>query len=77
MRELIRNVTYTYDQRGNLTHDSVTTYTYDGAGHMVRAQSVTLTLVYTYNTDGLRVAQDVSGTTLSCGTGPPPCRSLS
>jgi RHS repeat-associated protein len=30
---------------------------------MVQAQSVTLTLVYTYNADGLRVAQDVSGTT--------------
>jgi hypothetical protein len=37
-------------------------YTYDGAGRMVQAQSVTLTLVYTYNTDGLRVAQDLSGT---------------
>jgi hypothetical protein len=44
----------------NLTHDGV--YTYDGAGRMVQAQSVTLTLVYTYNAEGLRVAQDLSGT---------------
>jgi hypothetical protein len=46
-----------------LRNDGVYTYTYDGAGRMVQAQNLTLTLVYTYNADGLRVAQDVSGTT--------------
>jgi hypothetical protein len=61
--------------RGNLTNDGVYTYTYDTAGHMVRAESLTATLVYTYtsaalsvchewpNADGLRVVQDLSGTT--------------
>jgi RHS repeat-associated protein len=58
----VDGITYTWDMRGNLINDGVYTYTYDGAGRMVQAQSVTLTLVYTYNADGLRVAQDVSGT---------------
>jgi RHS repeat-associated protein len=59
----VAGVAYTWDMRGNLRSNGVTTYTYDGAGRMVQAQNVTLTLVYTYNADGLRVAQDVSGTT--------------
>ncbi len=36
--------------------------TYNPAGRLVRAQGVTLTLVYTYNGDGLRVAQSAGGT---------------
>ncbi len=36
-------------------HTNVFTYMYDGANHMVRAESVTTTAVYTYNADGLRV----------------------
>ena len=55
-------VAYTWDARGNLTNDGTFTYTYDAAGRLVGAQSVTSTLVYTYNADGLRVAQQVSGT---------------
>jgi hypothetical protein len=51
------------DARDNLINDGITTYTYDGADRMVQAQNITLTLVYTYNADGLRIAQDVSGTT--------------
>jgi RHS repeat-associated protein len=58
----VDGITYTWDMRGNLTNDGVYTYTYDGADRMVQAQNVTLTLVYTYNADGLRVAQDLSGT---------------
>jgi YD repeat-containing protein len=55
-------VTYTWDARGNLTNDGVFTYTYDGAGRTVRAASVTETRVYTYDGDGLRVAQRISDT---------------
>ncbi len=54
-------VTYGWDDRGNLTHDGTFTYTYNAAGRMVRAQSVTATLVYTYTADGLRVGQDADG----------------
>ncbi len=56
---------YTWDDRGNLTHDGVYTYTYNAADRMVQAESVTVTLVYTYNADGLRVAQNVDGTVTS------------
>ncbi|RLC61627.1 MAG: hypothetical protein DRI48_10545, partial [Chloroflexi bacterium] len=57
----VDGVTYTWDARGNLTNDSVFTYTYNAAGRMVRAQSLTATIVYTYTADGLRVAQSVDG----------------
>jgi hypothetical protein len=57
----VGDVVYTWDARGNLTHDGVFTYTYSAAGRMVRAQSVTATLVYTYNHSGLRVTQSVDG----------------
>jgi RHS repeat-associated protein len=55
----VDGVTYTWDARGNLTNDGVFTYTYNSAGRMVRAESVTLTLLYTYTAGGLRVAQSV------------------
>ena len=48
-------VSYTWDDRGNLTHDGTFTYTYSAAGRLVGAESVTHTLVYTYNGDGVRV----------------------
>jgi len=51
---------YTWDNRGNLLADGTFTYTYSAAGRMVQAQSLTATLVYTYNADGLRVAQSQS-----------------
>jgi YD repeat-containing protein len=51
------SVTYTWDNRGNLLADGTFTYTYSAAGRMVQAQNLTATLVYTYNADGLRVAQ--------------------
>jgi len=54
-------VTYTWDNRGNLLSDGTFTYTYNAAGRMVRAESLTATLVYTYNADGLRVAQSMDG----------------
>jgi len=44
---------------GNLTSDGIFTYAYNAAGRLVRAESVTATLVYTYNAAGLRVAQSV------------------
>jgi YD repeat-containing protein len=53
--------TYTWDERGNLTHDGTFTYTYDAAGRLVGAQSITNTLAYTYNGDGVRVTQEVDG----------------
>jgi len=46
---------------GNLTGDGTFTYEYNAAGRLVRAESVTATLVYTYNAAGLRVAQSVDG----------------
>jgi len=62
-------VTYTWDDRGNLTDDGTFTYTTNAAGRLVRAESVTTTLVYTYastslsagTATGLRVAQSVDG----------------
>ena len=54
-------VEYTYDNRGNLTHDGVYTYTWDAAGRLVQAESITHTLVYTYNGDGVRVASAADG----------------
>ncbi|MEJ5312591.1 MAG: RHS repeat-associated core domain-containing protein [Anaerolineae bacterium] len=50
-------VVHTWDNRGNLLADGTFTYTYSAAGRMVRAENLTATLVYTYNADGLRVAQ--------------------
>jgi RHS repeat-associated protein len=50
-------VSYGWDDRGNLTSNGTFTYTYDSAGRMVEAESITTTLVYTYNGDGLRVAR--------------------
>ncbi len=58
----VGNVSYTYDDRGNLTHDGVYTYTWNAAGRMVKAQSITHTLVYTYNGDDVRVASATDGT---------------
>ena len=57
----VDGVTYTWDARGNLTHDGTFTYTYNSAGRLVRAESITATITYTYNADGLRVAQSVDG----------------
>ena len=61
----VDDVTYTWDDRGNLVSDGTFTYTYNSAGRMVRAESVTATLVYTYNAQGLRVAQSVDGDVMS------------
>ncbi len=57
----VDDVGYTWDDRGNLVDDGTFTYTYNTAGRMVQAESITVTLVYTYNADGLRVAQSVDG----------------
>jgi len=56
------DVAYTWDARGNLVNDGTFTYTYDAAGRLVGAQSITSTLVYTYNGDGLRVSRSANGT---------------
>jgi RHS repeat-associated protein len=55
------SVTYTWDDRGNLTNDGVFTYAYNSAGRLGRAQSITATIAYTYTADGLRVGQSVNG----------------
>ena len=55
----VDGVPYTWDARGNLLSDGTFTYAYNTAGRMVRAESVTVTIVYTYNAAGLRVAQSV------------------
>ena len=57
----VGGVSYTHDDNGNLTNDGVYTYTWNVAGRMVGAESVTHTLVYTYNGEGVRVAQSVDG----------------
>ena len=54
-------VAYTWDARGNLVSYGTFTYTHNAAGRMVRAYSLTSTLVYTYNAAGLRVTQAVDG----------------
>jgi RHS repeat-associated protein len=54
-------VTYTWDDRGNLTNDGTFTYTYNAAGRLVQAESITSTLVYTYTATGLRVGQRIDG----------------
>jgi RHS repeat-associated protein len=56
-----RDVSYTHDQRGNLTYDGTFTYTYNAAGRLVQAESITNTVVYTYNGNGVRVATAVDG----------------
>ena len=56
----VGGVSYTWDDAGNLTYDGVFTYTWNGAGRLVKMQSLTHTIVYTYNGDGVRVAQAVS-----------------
>ncbi len=53
----VNGVPYTWDARGNLLSDGTFTYTYNAAGRMVRAASISTTLVYTYTADGLRIAQ--------------------
>ncbi len=58
----VGGVAYTWDGRGNLTSDGVFTYTYNAAGRLVRAQSITATIAYTYTAEGLRVAQNANGT---------------
>ncbi len=40
---------------------SVRTFTYNGAGYLVEATVFTLTTVFTYNGDGVRVAMAVAG----------------
>jgi hypothetical protein len=57
----VGGVSYTWDERGNLTSDGTFTYTYNAARRLVRAEGVMLTLVYTYNANGLRVSQSVDG----------------
>jgi len=56
-----RLITYTWDARGNLIGDGTFTHAYNAVGKMVRAQSITATIAYTYTADGLRVAQAVAG----------------
>lgn len=62
-------VTYDWSNHGNLVSDGTFIYTYNSARRMVRAAGVTVTLVYTYTADGLRVAQSVasSQSVFSCG----------
>jgi RHS repeat-associated protein len=57
----VDGVTYTWDDRGNLTNDGTFTYTYNAAGRLVQAESITSTLVYTYTATGLRVGQRIDG----------------
>jgi YD repeat-containing protein len=45
----------------------VFTFTWDAAGRLVGVGNVTTTVVYTYNGDGVRVAQAVSGTVTTYG----------
>ena len=57
-----RLIPYTWDARGNLIGDGTFTYATNAAGRLVRAQSLTATVVYTYTADSLRVEQDANGT---------------
>ncbi|MDY7080075.1 MAG: hypothetical protein SXV54_24610 [Chloroflexota bacterium] len=62
------DVTYTWDGRGNLINDGVFTYTYNAAWRVVRAESLTVTLIFTYIADGLRVVQSVGESVPSVDT---------
>ena len=44
----VDGVTYTWDDNGNLLSNGTFTFTYNAAGQMVGAESVTVTLVYTF-----------------------------
>jgi YD repeat-containing protein len=68
----VGDVVYSWDARGNLTSDGTFTYTYNAAGRMVAclstnrlAESITATLVFTYNANDLRVAQSIQSVTAS------------
>jgi RHS repeat-associated protein len=61
----VGGVEYTYDDSGNLTNDGTFTYTWNAAGRLIEAESVTHTIVYTYNGDGVRVAQEIDGQSTS------------
>jgi len=58
---LLTSTDYLFDKRGNLIFDGVFTYTYDSFDRMVQAESITQTAIYTYNGDGLRLAQNING----------------
>jgi YD repeat-containing protein len=55
----VGDVSCTWDDRGNLVSDGTFTYTHNAAGRMMQVEAVTLTLAYTYNAQGPRVAQSV------------------
>ncbi|MBN1582957.1 MAG: PKD domain-containing protein, partial [Anaerolineae bacterium] len=57
----VGGVSYTWDDAGNLLNDGLFTYTWDAAGRLVMAQNITHTVIYTYNGDGVRVAQNADG----------------
>ena len=57
----VDGVACTYDHRGNLLSDGTWSYTYNAAGRLVRAETITATQVYTYNGDGLLLAQSIDG----------------
>jgi len=44
----VDGVAYTWDDNGNLLSNGTFTFTYNAAGQMVGAESVTVTLVYTF-----------------------------
>jgi hypothetical protein len=53
--------TLTYDVRGNLISDTVTTYSYDFENRMLSATSATLAATYDYDPMGRRVGKSVNG----------------
>jgi RHS repeat-associated protein len=57
----VGEVSYTYDDNGNLTSDGTYTYTWNVAGRLIKVEDITTTIVYTYNGDGVRVAQEIDG----------------
>ncbi len=60
--QLVSSTNYLFDHRGNLIYDGEYTYTYDSLNQMVKVQQgLTQTAIYTYNGDGLRLAQNIDG----------------
>lgn len=61
----VGGVSYTWDDiptrsvGRNLLNDGLFTYTWNASGRLVMAQSISHTVVYTYNGDGVRVGQRV------------------
>ncbi len=57
----LNNQTHSYDDNGNLLNDGLFTYSYDSANRLTGLDSDLSNNTYTYNGDGIRIAQTADG----------------